>query len=298
MAPRSDHCRRYRKGMQPEVTDIALRRCVFAVSVMHDVDLLPGDDGVELPGTPAVRVSWDELRSAVGDHDPATAEAQEQVRNWLARRRWIADRPHAELRELVRPVGLPVGHSSHPGADWPRDRVLGDALDLGIGMVGLDPAHPDDVVVMPTPLLLGVGADPSLWWYDARRYLDRMAALAVTRWQRSPSEVIRPMGDCDVVTLVGSAAFRGALCRESGGMRAIVVPMRIRGWVDLARIDPAFAIAAAAASEPAERGFERGLLITADEVVMVQPGGRPQEIVLRDPGMTRLQHTRPVLYHR
>lgn len=284
--------------MRPEATDIALRRCVFAVSVLQDVDLVPGDAGVELAGVPAVLISWDELRIAVGALDPAGSEARVRVQSWLQQRRWLADRPHAELRELVRPVGLPVGHALHPGADWPRDRVLGDALDLGLGLVGLDAARPDDVIVVPTALLRAAGVSPSLWWHDARAYLERMAHLALRRWQRAPAEVLRPMGDCDVVTLIGSATLRSGLCSESDGMRAIVVPMRTRGWVDLSRIDPAFAIAAAAASQPADRGFDRGLLITADEVVMVQPGGRPHEIVLRDPGTNRPQHKRPVLYHR
>jgi hypothetical protein len=72
--------------------------------------------------------------------------------------------------------------------------------------------------------------------------------------------------------------------------------MRTRGWLDLTRIDPAFALAAAAATDPEERGFPRGLLVTREEVVLVAPGGRPQEIVLRDPAARALPHRRPVLY--
>jgi hypothetical protein len=59
--------------------------------------------------------------------------------------------------------------------------------------------------------------------------------------------------------------------------------MRRRGWLNLGRIDPAFAAAAAAATPPAERGFDRPVLVTRDEVVMAPAGGRPAEIVLRDP---------------
>ncbi len=36
-----------------------LRRAVLAVQVLWDVDLLPADDGVVLPGDPALEVSWD-----------------------------------------------------------------------------------------------------------------------------------------------------------------------------------------------------------------------------------------------
>jgi hypothetical protein len=284
--------------MRPEGSDIALRRCVFAISVLDEIDVLPLDNGIQLGGVPRIHVDWDELWHAVGTLDPESASGRRRVARWLQQRRWLADRPHAELRELARPVGLPVGHVLHPGADWPRDRVLGDALDVGLGLAGLDPSRPDDVVVVPTPLLRGAGIEASLLWHDARLYLERMAALAVQRWKRSPAEVLRPMGDCDVVTLLASRTLRTALCADTGGMRAIVVPMRTRGWVDLGRIDPAFGIAAAAASDPEDCGFPRGLLITTDEVVMVQPGGRPHEIALRDPVVDRPQHLRPVLYHR
>jgi hypothetical protein len=59
--------------------------------------------------------------------------------------------------------------------------------------------------------------------------------------------------------------------------------MRRRGWTKLAMIDPAFGPAAAAATSEADRGFARPLLVTADEVAVVPEGGRPEQIVLRDP---------------
>lgn len=284
--------------MHPEASDLALRRCVLAVSVLHDVDLVPGDDGLRLPGVPPVQVSWDELRLALGEVPAESPEGHARVSRWLHQRRWFAERHQSELRERMRPVGLPLGHVLHPGADWPMERILGDALDLGLGVVGLDPDSAEDVVVVPKALLRAAGIEPRLCWHDAVRYLERMAALAVQRWLRSSGEALRPMGDCDVVTLIASPELRAVLCSESGGMRAIVIPMRTRGWVDLSHIDPAFAIAAAAASNPADRGFERGLLVTTDEVVMVPPGGRPHELALRGPAAERPQHLRPVLYHR
>ena len=60
-------------------------------------------------------------------------------------------------------------------------------------------------------------------------------------------------------------------------------PMRRRGWTRLALIDPAFGPAAAAATRVEERGFARPLLLTADELTQAAEGGRPEEIVLRDP---------------
>jgi hypothetical protein len=183
----------------------------------------------------------------------------------------------------------------HPGDSWAQLHVLGEALDVGIGFVGLAPGRPDDVVVVPEGVLRAYGIEGSRWWPSALSYLEDMGAMAVVRWRRNPRHPLRPMGDCDVVSLLGSAVLRGALAGDQGGMRAIAVPMRSRGWLDLRGIDPAFSLAAAALTDPADRAFERPLLITADEVALVPAGGRPAEVVLRDtaPGTPDL---RDVLY--
>jgi hypothetical protein len=127
-------------------------------------------------------------------------------------------------------------------------------------------------------------------------YLEDMGAMATVRWRRQPNAPLRPMGDCDVVTLLASGVFRGAVCADSGGLRAAVVPMRTRGWLDPTRIDPAFAQAAATLTTPEDRGFPRPVLLTVDEVTVVQPGGRPAEIVLRDPAASGARWKRNVLY--
>jgi hypothetical protein len=106
---------------------------------------------------------------------------------------------------------------------------------------------------------------------------------------------LRPLGDCDVVTLLGSRALRSALAAEAGGMAAVVAPMRRRGWTRLATIDPAFGPAAAAATAPEERGFPRPVLLTADELTVVPLGGAPAELPLRDPAANR-PWDRDVLY--
>lgn len=73
--------------------------------------------------------------------------------------------------------------------------------------------------------------------------------------------------------------------------------MRRRGWTDLSLIDPAFGPAAAAATDPVDRGFPRPILITADEVTVVPEGGRPEDVVLRHPtGALEPTWTRDVLY--
>jgi hypothetical protein len=259
-----------------------LRAFVLGASVLHELDFSPIDDGVRLEGVPDLVVSWDELAAAVGDATAGSQVGRQRMARWLLSRRWIAERSLDELTERARPVGLPVGHLLHPGEDWVQLRVLGRALDLGLGFVGLMPGRPDDVVVVPEGVLGAYGLESSRWWPAALSYLEDMGAMAVVRWRRNPRHPLRPMGDCDVVSLLGSAVLRGALAGDQGGMRAIAVPMRSRGWLDLRGIDPAFSLAAAALTDPAERGFTRPLLLTVDEVVLVPEGGRPAEVVLRD----------------
>lgn len=272
---------------------LELRRLALAVSVLDDVDIVPLDDGVLLTGDVPVEVTWLELRRALGGADPADDLGRFRVRAWLRGRRIAADVHVEHLRTQARPVGLPVDHPLHPGLDWVRQRVLGDALDLGFGFVGVG-HDPDEVVVVPQGALDAAGVDPSPWWPVARDYLERMGAVAAQRLAANP--VLRPIGDCDVVTLLASRTLREALCAHDGtGMRAAAVPMLRRGWLDLTRIDPAFTAAAAAATAPHERGFSRPLLLTADEVTLAPEGGRPADIVLRDPAAESV-HLRPVLY--
>jgi hypothetical protein len=68
-------------------------------------------------------------------------------------------------------------------------------------------------------------------------------------------------------------------------MRAIAVPMRTRGWFDLARIDPAFVGAAYSATEDADRGFARPVLVTEHEIGLARPGGNIIDLALRDPAV-------------
>jgi len=272
---------------------LELRRLALAVSVLDDVDLVPYDDGLILTGDAPVQVGWLELRRALAGAEPDSDLGRSRVRGWLVGRR-IAAAVHVDhLREQARPVGLPIDHPLHPGLDWVRARVLGDALDLGFGFAGVGP-DPDEVVIVPQGALDAAGIDPSPWWPVAVDYLERMGALAADRLTDRP--VLRPIGDCDVATLLGSRNLRVALCAQDGtGLRAAAVPMRRRGWLDLSRIDPAFTAAAAAASSPEERGFARPLLLTADEVALAPAGGNPAEIVLRDPA-AESPHLRPMLY--
>jgi hypothetical protein len=272
---------------------VALRRLALAVCVLDDVDMVPTDDGVLLTGPELVEVTWREMRRALAGADLESDVARLRIRSYLTGRRIAADLDPDELRNRARPVGLPVDHPLHPGLDWVRQRVLGGAIDLGFGFVGVGP-DPDEVVIIPQGALDAAGIDPAPWWPVAIGYLERIGAVAAGRLADIP--MLRPIGDCDVVTLLASKTFRAALCNQEGtGMRAAAVPMRRRGWLDLSRIDPAFTVAAAAATDELSRGFSRPLLITADEVTLSLVGGRPAEIVLRDKAAVS-QHLRPVLY--
>ena len=276
-------------------SETELRRGVLAVSVLHDVDIEPSPLGVVLPGTPTIWVSWGECRRALAGHDPETT-GRRRLADWLLARRWAANLSPEQLAQQLRPVGLPVDHVLHPGLDWVRERVIGDALDLGLGAVDLDPADPDRVVLLPATALDAAGLDHEQMWARAKTMLDDLGALAAERVRRDTRGQLRPLGDCDVVTLLGSRALRAALAADAGGMAAAVVPMRTRGWTKLGLIDPAFGPAAARATAAEQRGFDRPLLLTADELAVVAPGGRPATIVLRDPARADDALAKDVLY--
>lgn len=254
---------------------------MLAVAVLHGLDLRPERDGALLDGR--VFLAWREVRDALGGADPESAAGARRVVRWATLRRVLADVPPAALGRLLHPLGLPVGHPEHPGSAWPLERVLGGALDLGLGLSEPTGVGSPAVMALPPAALAaaGVAADP--WWPGCRDQLEEMGAIAAEGLRRRPEGLLRPVGDCDVVTLLGSAVLRAELAR--GGMRAVAVPMRTRGWTDPSHIDPAFAVAAAAATADGERGFPRPVLVTAAEVVLAPAGGRPADLALRDPAV-------------
>ncbi len=267
--------------MEPGVGErAALRRCVLAVSVLQDLDLVPVDDGVII-GSGRL-VPWDTVEAGLGGHDPELPETRAILSSWLHALGSVAWRSPDDLASRARPVGLPRGHTQHPGDTWVQSTIPGEVLDLGIGLLGIG-TDPDEVVVLRAGLLEACGHTPRSWWWPCLRYLEDMGELAASRYHRNRLQPLRPMGDCDVVTLLGSGTFRRALVGgDSTGMRAAAMPTRRRGWLDLSRIDPAFALVAATLADDHERGFDRPLLITAEEVVMARRGGDPVLQALRD----------------
>src|SRR6185437_16954438 len=87
----------------------ALRCCTLAVSVIHEVDMVPTDDGILLLGVPDIPVSFEQLAEAIAGADPADSVAQDRLHRWLRARRAIADKSLDELAETIRPVALPIG---------------------------------------------------------------------------------------------------------------------------------------------------------------------------------------------
>lgn len=260
---------------------MALRRGALAVSVLHDLDLEPNRQGLRVLGRPSVWVPWGECRRALAGFDPESDLGRLRLANHLQARRWVMDHPLDDLRERLRPVGLPIDHVLHPGEDWVRARVLGGALDLGLGALGLDAGQPDRVVLLPQAALEAAGLGST--WERQADHLERMGALAAARLALDKKGTLRPLGDCDVVTLLGSYALRTAIASTAHGLGVVIAPMLRRGWTRLALVDPAFAPAAWLATSEIERGFARPVLVTRDEVAVAQEGGNPLELLLRDP---------------
>src|SRR4051812_42121737 len=119
----------------------AVRRCLLAVAVLHDVDLsLEGnaEDGlpdVVLDGHPPIRVPAKRLATLLGVHDPEDDATIAHVAAWLRLRRSVARLPLPLLLDSLRLVGLPTDHVLHPGPGWERARVLGGALASRFGLL-------------------------------------------------------------------------------------------------------------------------------------------------------------------
>ena len=268
---------------EPDV--LQLRRLVLAVSVLEDLDLEPADDSCVLCAPDRLFVPWDAVRGAIGPHHPDSRTAHRRLTEWLRLRALVAppgDR--SVLRPAARALALPPGHACHPGPEWVQERLLGGALECGVGLFGL--LDERTVRALPPGIASTAGVDVAEWWPQLRRHADDMGFLAVQRLVRdgdSRQRVLRPVGGVDVPTLLVSAALRAHLSAGDGsGMRSLAVPMRTRGWFDLARIDPAFVGAAWSATPEDDRGLPVPLLVTADEVQTAPARGTVLD-ALRDP---------------
>jgi hypothetical protein len=286
--------------------DVAVRRCLLAVVVVHDIDLSwvdPDPDAsgwpdLQLDGPDPIAVPAARVAAVLADRELEHPGTVALLARWLRLRRTLHALPIALVLEGLRAVGLPAEHVSHPGPDWTRATVPGAALTLGLGLVagsgdeaaalGPEPgdllggAGPIQAIAAPAPvplpagLLEEIGVDPAAVWPAALARLEELGGLAAARRRRRPRDPLRPLAEADVVSLLGSRRFRFALASETpSGLAGLVVPMLTRGWVSNSSIDSAFGPAAAAATTDEQRGFPRPLLVTEYEVVQVPEGGHP-----------------------
>jgi hypothetical protein len=291
---------------------IALRQAVLAVSVLDDVDVTPVDAGVVVGGAVTIFLPWADIRQAIGDHPPHSAIARKRLSMTLRLHDWAASaRATAadQLRMAARLLALPPGHAMHPGPRWVRERVLGGALECGVGLVAM---LDDDDEVTPLPICVAeaTGIDQAALWPALRAHAESMGTLAANRLRRDlagarrsagtatdQQAVLRPVGGLDVLSLLATSTVRSYLAGVDGsGMCAIAVPMRSRGWHDLARIDPAYVQAAWSATDEAHRGVNRPLLVTTHEVALGPSGGDTISLVLRDKAPQTIPLARNVRY--
>jgi len=265
---------------------------VLAITVIDDIDIRLDEHGPVLPPMRAdadpILIAWSEVLDAIGVAAPDGELARDRVRRWFLIRQTLAALTGRRAMRRLRPLALPVSHILHPGPSWPYRRVLGGALDVGLGIstaaVMTQPADPLSFVPVPMGLARAAGLAVPQVLALGEAHLRAMARLAAIRVRLAPYAPLRPLGDCDVLTLLSVPHFRRALLvKERSGMRSAAVPMRSRGWMDLGRVDPAFALAAAAATASVERGFARPVLITRDEIALARPGDNVVAHALADP---------------
>jgi hypothetical protein len=280
--------------------------------VLHDIPLEPREDGVVVGSRWDERdawtsVAWDDLAGALDGADPESLTGRLRLRDWLHAYIALAQTPSLNGGAHPKPgravaLALPVGHPLHPGADWVVERVLGGVLHVGIGLRRAPDADQHEQLAVPLPASAARAAeiDTAPWWKEIAAHREEMAVLAANRLETDGGGILKPLGGCDVLTLLSGHWLRKHLATEDGiGMRALAVPMRSRGWFDLARIDPAFVGAAAAATDPELRGVDRPLLVTAEEVGQPARVASAQDVArssLADPAGTRPRHDRDVLF--
>jgi hypothetical protein len=201
---------------------------------------------------------------------------------------WSLERGDDYIRYVVsqvRPRALPIDHSLHPGRSWIVRPVLGGSTHSGLALRGFTDdadADSDFAGLLPVQLLDFAGVPREAAVDKADQYLYDMAQLAVDRHRQDPTASLRSIGDADVPTLLTSSLYRQTVL-DGQGMRSAAIPTRYRGWLDLGRLDPAFAVSAAELTDPDERGYSRPVLITADEITIVKPGGNIVGQALDDP---------------
>jgi hypothetical protein len=265
------------EGGRVAFTPPALRRLALAVAVLYDVDLCPDPTGLQI-GPDGLQVDWSVVADAVQSAQDARGSNETVLLDALAA--WLRARLAIAAGATLCALGMPARHVTNPGPGWIRERVPGGSLSLGFGY---QPAADDPVVALPLGVLEHAGLGPqqlALSWKHARADLEELGRTAVERDRRHRAGPLKPVHGADVVTLLGAKSLRTELAAGEGdGMAALIVPLRVRGWRANSIVDPAYGPAVAAAMSLEERGFERPILVTAEEVSEVRPGGNPMRLL-------------------
>jgi hypothetical protein len=248
-----------------------LRRAVSLAAMTHNIPVAMTPEGVDT-GVGGV-APWDTVQGALGAHSLSSPTAVDRLASWLKLRHRVALLSPREITSEARVIGFPCDHPRHPGDGWVVQRLHGGALDLGLGLRGLDPGSPLRVVALSPSLWASLGMDPLRHWRTASMMLEHAGAAAACRMQRHRDGLIEGNTEADAVTLLGSAHLRAHLAETHAGMATIAMPTRSRGWTRLSAVDPAFAPSAAQATSDPDRGFTRVLLVTREEVGLAA-GGR------------------------
>src|SRR3954462_11855316 len=91
-----------------------LRQCVLAVSVLRDLDVMPSDAGVQIPGPHSTVVPWTAIHDAVGRYDPNGPIARRRVETLLRLHLLAAElgpAAPARFRSAARVMALPPLHA-------------------------------------------------------------------------------------------------------------------------------------------------------------------------------------------
>ncbi|MGL5828017.1 MAG: hypothetical protein ACRC0L_00425, partial [Angustibacter sp.] len=209
-----------------------LRRGVLAASLLHDLPLEVTALGVRTGPSWDDRASWcsvpwPTLHEALNGAEPDSASGRLRLRDWL-RARHAADQ--SDLRQRVVALALPREHALHPGPTWGVEPIMGGVLDLGLGLrhpiTDAAPRTPSEIITpLPTGATADIGLNTGPWWAPVLAHRDDMARLAVERLTRDGGSVLRPIGGCDVLTLLTSPILRRHLAQGDGtGMRVVGAP--------------------------------------------------------------------------
>jgi hypothetical protein len=273
-----------------------LRRAVLAAAVLDDqpveVDPAAGDEpvagGVVVAGTRrVVRLTWEDVSVALGPWRSAPSHPVTRARldAMITAAVRLADAGPAGLAAALVVHGEVPGSPRFPGQEWAWDRRGGSALTAGWGIVTA--GNVLSVPLPPAPGLVAAIARARRHRRRAGAELDGLGASLVERLDRDRREgrdlVLRPMGHADVPTLLLCRTVREWIANLDGtGLGTVAVPTRVRGWVDIRRIDPPYVAAAHAATDALDAASPVPFLVTADRVSLPSSSlprlGRPDPV--------------------